>query len=329
MSNPQTTHLNTTHINTTNTTNTTSSIAQLPPGTLWHRATTATAHGLACGALEPLATTHTTLNDRGICFSLRILDNLRRKAAAKQAKPADFNPFLPYDRDLFVADISNTHVCVLNKYNVFDHHLLIITRNFEAQTDWLNEADFFALWLGLRENGGLGFYNGGTDAGASQKHKHLQLVPFPLVPHATADRSSIPIANAVDHAEWHTTDGSPIGTAPDLPFPHAIAPLEPIWGDDPAIAARETLRRYHHALSAIGLPPTGTTQTGAYNLLMTRDWLLVVPRSCESVDGDAGSISINALGFAGMLLAKNEAQHAWLQQRSPLDLLTQVCPDHT
>jgi ATP adenylyltransferase len=304
--------------------NTTTPIAQLQPGTLWQRATDATAHGLACGALEPLATTHTTLNDRGLRFSLRILDNLRRKAQAKQAKPADFNPFLPYDRDLFVTDISNTHVCVLNKYNVFDRHLLIITRDFEAQTDWLNAADFFALWLGLRENGGLGFYNGGADAGASQSHKHLQLVPFPLVPDAAADRSSIPIASAVDRAEWITTDGSPIGTAPDLPFRHAIAPLDRTWGDDPAIAARETLRRYRQALTAIGLPPTGTEQTGAYNLLMTCDWLLVVPRSCESIDGDAGKISINALGFAGTLLAKNEAQRDWLQQRSPLDLLRQV-----
>ncbi|TAF49018.1 MAG: phosphorylase, partial [Oscillatoriales cyanobacterium] len=189
-------------------------IAQLQPGTLWQRATTATTHGLTGGALEPLTTTHTTLDDRGIRFSLRILDNLHRKTTAKQAKPADFNPFLPYDRNLFVADISNTHVCVLNKYPVFDRHLLIITRDFEAQTNWLNEADFFALWIGLRENGGLGFYNGGADAGASQNHKHLQLVPFPLVPDATADRSSIPITPAIDRAVWHTTDNGTIGTAP-------------------------------------------------------------------------------------------------------------------
>jgi ATP adenylyltransferase len=146
-----------------------------------------------------------------------------------------------------------------------------------------------------------------------------------LVPDAAADIHSIPIAHAIDRAEFQATiDGSPIGIAADLPFLHAIAPLDRTWGNNPAIAARETARCYRQALTAIGLPPTGIAQTGAYNLLMTRDWLLVVPRSRESVDGDAGKISINALGFAGTLLAKNEAQRDWLRQRSPLDLLLQV-----
>ena len=41
-------------------------------------------------------------------------------------------------------------------------------------------ADFDALARGLAAIDGLAFYNGGTVAGASQPHKHLQLVPVPL-----------------------------------------------------------------------------------------------------------------------------------------------------
>ncbi|NIO40609.1 MAG: phosphorylase, partial [Burkholderiales bacterium] len=38
------------------------------------------------------------------------------------------NPFLPYGKDLFVSDISETHLALLNKFNVIDYHLLIVTR---------------------------------------------------------------------------------------------------------------------------------------------------------------------------------------------------------
>jgi ATP adenylyltransferase len=46
----------------------------------------------------------------------------------------------------------------------------------------------------------------------------------------------------------------------------------------------------------------------SYNLLVTRQWLLWVPRSQEFFEG----ISINALGFAGALLAKDTVQLALL-----------------
>lgn len=58
------------------------------------------------------------------------------------AKPA--NPFLPYDEALWVGHLSDTHTLLLNKFNVVQHHLLVVTRQFESQLDWLTEADFEA-----------------------------------------------------------------------------------------------------------------------------------------------------------------------------------------
>jgi ATP adenylyltransferase len=69
----------------------------------------------------------------------------------------------------------------LNKFNIIDHHLLIVTRTFKEQETWLTLQDFEAMWACLNEIDGLVFYNGGKTAGASQRHKHLQLVPLPLV----------------------------------------------------------------------------------------------------------------------------------------------------
>ena len=63
---------------------------------------------------------------------------------------------------MFVADISATHVCLLNKFTVIPDHLLLVTRAFEEQEDRLNLADFAALAACLSEFAGLGFYNAGT-----------------------------------------------------------------------------------------------------------------------------------------------------------------------
>lgn len=41
-----------------------------------------------------------------------------------------------------MAHLSDTHTCLLNKFNVVAHHSLVVTREFERQTDPLDAADF-------------------------------------------------------------------------------------------------------------------------------------------------------------------------------------------
>lgn len=290
----------------------------LEPGTLWTKICHQTQHGLNCGALKPIATQHEWVEHDQIRFLVRILDNLVRKEKAqvkqKQRSDKPFNPFLPYEEDLFVTHISDTHLCLLNKFNVVDHHSLIVTRAFEAQECWLNQLDFEALWACLREIDGLAFYNGGKNAGASQRHKHLQLVPLPMVPEEGGQ--ALPIETAIASAQFTAA----IGIAPQLPFCHGIMHLAVNPDDSLATCATQTLVTYHRLLAAIGLPFAGETQTGAYNLLMTRRWMMLIPRSQE----DYQSIPINALGFAGSFLVKNAEQMARLKQLKPLNLLSAV-----
>ena len=54
--------------------------------------------------------------------------------------PRDENPFLPYDERAEVAEISSTHVCLLNRFPVFANHLLVVTRAFEPQASLLTRA---------------------------------------------------------------------------------------------------------------------------------------------------------------------------------------------
>ncbi|MEH2056062.1 MAG: phosphorylase [Nostoc sp.] len=292
----------------------------LQPGTLWTSVKKQTEYALGCGALLSIPTEFEFVEEDNVRFLVRILSNLNRKKAAKEKQEKqsatsgeEFNPFLPYEEDLFVADISDTHLCILNKFNVVDDHLLIITRAFEEQESLLTLEDFTAMWACLADFDGLAFYNSGKSAGASQRHKHLQLVPLPLAPSG----SQIPIEPLVTSAQFQNSNG----TSVKLPFIHAFAPLNSNWVQSPLTGGQATLEVYLTLLNAVGLD---AKQCGAYNLLVTREWMLIVPRSQEHFQ----SISVNSLGFAGALLVKNAAEMEILKAQGPMTILKNVAIEH-
>ncbi len=291
----------------------------LEPGTLWQRLIDQTEFALDCGALQSIATNYELLEVGDIQFLVRILVNLQRKNEAKKEQKKrekssgkNFNPFLPYEEDLFVSDLTDTHLCLLNKFNAVDHHLLMITRDFEEQENQLNLADFLAVALTLREIEGLVFYNSGKLAGASQRHKHLQLVPLPLVPQGL----SLPIS------PWMTDVclKKEINTIPQFPFVQAIAACPDIFSINPLEIAPILLEKYQQLLTKTDLDPQKSGKPAPYNLLMTREWMMVIPRSKESYQ----DISINSLGFAGALLVRDAEQMEQLKQIGPLTLLQKV-----
>ena len=291
----------------------------LEPGTLWQRLMDQTEFALDCGALQSIATNYELLEVEDIQFLVRILVNLQRKTEAKKEQKKrekssgkNFNPFLPYEEDLFVSELTDTHLCLLNKFNAVDHHLLMITREFEEQENQLNLADFLAVTLTLKEIEGLVFYNSGKLAGASQRHKHLQLVPLPLVPQGV----SLPIS------PWMTDVclKQEINTIPQFPFINAIAACPDISTINPLEIAPILLEKYQQLIVKTDLDPQKSGKPAPYNLLMTREWMMVIPRSKESYK----NISINSLGFAGALLVRNAEQMEQLKQIGPLTFLQKV-----
>jgi ATP adenylyltransferase/5',5'''-P-1,P-4-tetraphosphate phosphorylase II len=63
----------------------------------------------------------------------------------QQGPPPGFrNPFLPYEEELWVQHLSDSHTLLLNKFNVVPHHVLVVTRQFESQQDPLNARDLAA-----------------------------------------------------------------------------------------------------------------------------------------------------------------------------------------
>ncbi len=226
----------------------------------------------ASGDLLSLPSRTLAVEENGVRYLLRIAENLNAKRRQAPARPTDFNPFLPYEAALYVSDLGPHHVCLLNKFNLVDDHLLIITRAFEPQQSLLSEADFAALLLAMREYDGLAFYNSGKLAGASQPHKHLQLVP-----RALADG-------------WPDLPLDP--RRHPLPFSHHWQPL-------PVFEAGHWHAAYLQALAALGW-----SAEQPYNLLLTRDGMLLVPRTAESWQG----ISVNGIAFAGSFFVRSAAQ---------------------
>lgn len=285
---------------------------------LWEKIQLTTEKAIKKKALHPILTNYDFFVQKNISFLIRIVENLEKKDHQKkkqkqQQSNSSFNPFLPYDRDLFVDNISDTHIAILNKFNVFDHHLLIITSEFECQESVLNFDDFLALWTVLLEINGLGFYNSGKLSGASQSHKHLQLVPYPLA----QEVKTIPINDLV--LSYKNTQE--IIILNELPYAHSILFFDN-FNNQKSVQelAKITLEYYHQLLDNLNIKIEENKPLQNYNLLITKDWMMIVPRTQEEYQ----SISINSLGFAGAFLVKNTEQLNLIKQSNLLEILAEV-----
>lgn len=82
---------------------------------------------LARGALVPLATERVEQPGQGPFVLRRLLSATPKHLRSAGPKP---NPFLPWDPDLEVERLADTHLVLLNKYPVQEGHLLLITQRW-------------------------------------------------------------------------------------------------------------------------------------------------------------------------------------------------------
>lgn len=296
---------------------------------LRQRLSTAYTSALQSGSLKPIETTFESVSSSSaptVNFAIRIVKNLVLKdKSAKQRDPTKsagdgkkkFNPFLPYEKSMFVQDAPPRHVVLLNKFPVVDEHLLVVTREYEEQNSLLTSDDFGALWGVLKELDGVAFYNAGRISGASQHHKHLQVVAGELAPGLQHGR--VPFDGLFDGR----INTSEIYSVPELPFSHFVVDVRDCFEDECKIAANKYMMRYTHMLNEAlkkvdGIRENdGGTQPFPYNLLVTRRWMMLVPRREECYKG----ISVNSLGFGGCLLVRDQDQLAQIKLDGPMKVL--------
>jgi ATP adenylyltransferase len=254
---------------------------------------------LASGAMHSFECALEFVQDAGVEFVMRVATKFpqgetargRTNAAPKLAR----DPFDDPEPALIVRDrLTPTHRALLNKFSVLREHLLVVTRSHEDQRDLLTERDFEALGTCMEDAEVLAFYNGGAEAGASQSHKHMQVVTLPLSP-----RRSVPM-----DAMFEKTSSS-------FPFRSAFTRLAHGQVANPS-GMKAAYLALHRAAGLVAPQP--------YNLLVTHEWMLVVPRSRDKFDG----ISINSLAYAGSFFVRDAAHANTLAAAHPMSVLASV-----
>lgn len=269
----------------------------------------ARARALSAGALVPIAVEGEIVVDNGVEFRVEWISSLAMKdmAAIPRVgdKAKDFNPFLPYDENLFVTEVSDTHVAILNKFPSWDGHFLLITRAFVEQELPLDIADADALARALSGVDGYAFYNSGGAAGASQRHRHLQIIPGFVTPIAELLPADIPL---------HV-----MSAAPRLPYRHAYCRLDRAKFERGGADGAFLHGLITEACRTAGLDPTAKTMA-PYNLMASRDWLIVTPRATETVDG----LSLSALSYSGLIGLRTPDQIETVRRIGPFSMLEQA-----
>lgn len=270
---------------------------------------------------------------------VRIACSLAKKPPTSHHTPNQVptDPFEnPSSQKLFGGPITASHSFIFNKFNLVDDHMVVVTNEFESQYDPLSLKDMEAIWKCLVDLGGMGFFNGGRLAGASQPHKHLQFLPTPLVPGsqyalpiesvlldpkalASGIQKAIDIPSCAGCADSSQSFGVKLFTHPSLPFFNLFGVIseEIACSEAPGILLqtyREMLRlsKPHYEKNAVEEPH-------CFNLLILKKWILFVPRSKECLRDT--TISINSMGFAGTLFVKSTEHFEVVKQVGPMGVL--------
>lgn len=270
----------------------------------------------ASGDLLPIQAEETVLEDAGLRFIVRWVSSLAVKDAAKVTLPGgprdpNFNPFLAPEPALTVGPVGDHHVAILNKFPVCDRHLVLARRMFEEQLIPIALIDFAALARVMGEYGGLGFYNGGAPAGASQRHKHVQWIP-------TAEGNASMRLLAAGLPDDLAEQG--VARHPALAMQHCFVRVSNAIGTPIETAAHSMHAGFSLACRELGLEPDGNGLLPSFNLLAGDGWLLLVPRSREHFD----EVSINALSYGGTLYVRRPEQVEAIRATGPLRVLAAV-----
>ncbi|CAJ0648972.1 4354_t:CDS:2 [Entrophospora sp. SA101] len=234
--------------------------------------------------------------------------------------------------DLFVQEYGK-HVILLNKYCIVPYHLVIATKEFEKQTNPLNPEDMASIWFCIMHNKSqptLVFFNCGELSGASQPHKHIQVIPLP-----SEARFTPPISSYIYRAQ--NRKPGEIFEFEDLPYIHYVVLLDPKQiserhhqhqhGNYEEVG--QYLSQNFHSLLNRMLKDFNTNHKNvikndyfhiSYNFIMTHTWMMMVPRRSEKYE----YVSINSLGFAGMLLVRNEEELKFVKTVGVMKILENV-----
>lgn len=200
------------------------------------------------------------------------------------------NPFLyPFEAGIHITNFSNKYRLLFNKYPVIDKHLLLVTYQFEKQSDPLTKEDLDQAYKIICSIDGFAFFNSGEHSGYSQEHKHIQIIPFQSL-------SRFPLDS---HVQASMQEGP--FTLEAFEFKHFFH----------MISGPEDLHKIYLKLMNLLLP-------ASYNLIVTQTWMLMVSRAKER---SYNKFDLNSVAYTGILLVKNQEELKFIREVGPLQVL--------
>jgi len=211
------------------------------------------------------------------------------------------NPFCPWEKILEIDKIGQNHQLILNKYPVQKGHILLITNNWKPQNGWLDINDWEAIQKVNKDTSGLWFFNSSPTAGASQPHRHIQLL------RRSKEEISCP------REKWFTEIKSNQDIDSKLKKNIIVSKFNFL---ENSISLYELYLDLSKKLG-LGSPLNDKKPRYPYNLLITNKWIAIIKRSNDHIHG----FSVNGLGFAGYLLVTDKSDVNYLKKMGPEKLL--------
>ena len=272
---------------------------------IWSKALDISKKAVNCGAVIPLNTIKYKSREESCDFELRFLKSPIPKYLIEYGPKR--NPFIPWDSRLEIQPINDKHTLILNKYPVQIGHMLLITNNWKPQNGWLNKDDFEAIQNVDKDTTGLWFFNSSKEAGASQPHRHFQLLP------RRYNESVCP------RFEWFCSllnnknnNNSEIS--------HCISIRQRNNIKNTTSQCLYSLYKSMIDEMNLGNIDIINKPSKPYNLLITSEWIALITRKTDRSNG----FSINALGFAGYFLGTKRSDVDTLIKFGPEKILKDV-----
>ena len=266
----------------------------------WEKALQKTKISINSKSLFPLQTNDITNNlYKGDDFIIRELDITKFKKNTSIGPK--INPFKPWDNILEIDSIGKYHQLILNKYPVQLGHILLITNEWKEQNGWLEIKDWKAIKEVNKDTSGLWFFNCGPLAGASQPHRHIQLL-----------RRS-PSELSCPREKW-------ILDLNNVNYKNEKFSKNIILKKFSKSLNEENIHAIYKELAyklGLGEPRKDKKPRHPYNLIFTNKWIILIKRKTDNLFG----ISINALGYAGYILVTEKSDINYLRKFGPEKLL--------
>ncbi len=185
--------------------------------------------------------------------------------------------------------------------------MLLITNNWKPQNGWLDEDDFEAILKVDNDTTGLWFFNSNKEAGASQPHRHFQLLPRHL------NETICP------RYEWFCSLLNNKNSIKSL-ISHCIS-IKPRTKNRES-NSNDLFNSYKSMIDEMNLGEIDLIEKPIkpYNLLITSEWIALITRKTDRSYG----FSINALGFAGYFLGTKSSDVDTLIKFGPERILKDV-----